>query len=118
MQNMGIPLLIDSVHAIAHNKVMVIDGKEVITGSFNFTKAAEQHNAENVVFIDDSAVASAYTRNWQDHAAYSKPMAEIGQGAVTPRAESSNEYQPAATAGGAVVGNKRSMSYEWPGCPA
>jgi phosphatidylserine/phosphatidylglycerophosphate/cardiolipin synthase-like enzyme len=32
----GIPTWIDAVHPIAHNKVMVIDGSRVITGSFNF----------------------------------------------------------------------------------
>jgi phosphatidylserine/phosphatidylglycerophosphate/cardiolipin synthase-like enzyme len=37
--NMGIPTFIDAEHAIAHNKVMVIDKETVITGSFNFTKA-------------------------------------------------------------------------------
>ena len=38
----GIPTYIDSAHAIAHNKVMVVDHSVVIAGSFNFTKAAEQ----------------------------------------------------------------------------
>ena len=38
----GIPTKIDAKHAIAHNKIMVIDGETVITGSFNFTKAAEE----------------------------------------------------------------------------
>jgi phosphatidylserine/phosphatidylglycerophosphate/cardiolipin synthase-like enzyme len=37
----GIPTRIDAAHAIAHNKVMIIDGQVVLTGSFNFTKAAE-----------------------------------------------------------------------------
>ena len=32
----GVPTLIDSEHAIAHNKVMVVDGETVITGAFNF----------------------------------------------------------------------------------
>ena len=36
--NMGIPTKIDAVHAIAHNKIMVIDAQTVITGSFNFTR--------------------------------------------------------------------------------
>lgn len=39
--NVGIPVKIDAQHAIAHNKVMIIDGETVITGSFNFTRAAE-----------------------------------------------------------------------------
>ena len=30
----------------------------VITGSFNFTKAAEEHNAENLLVIDDAAMAA------------------------------------------------------------
>src|SRR5262249_34657345 len=44
----AIPVAIDSHHAIAHNKVMIIDDTTVVTGSFNFTKAAEQANAENL----------------------------------------------------------------------
>ena len=39
VSNNGIPCFIDAKHAIAHNKVMVIDGQTVLTGSFNFTKA-------------------------------------------------------------------------------
>lgn len=43
----GITTLIDSEHAMAHNKVIVIDGLVLITGSFYFTKAAEENNAGN-----------------------------------------------------------------------
>ncbi|MHB9148248.1 MAG: phospholipase D family nuclease [Candidatus Amoebophilus sp.] len=42
----GIPTYIDSAHAIAHNKIIIIDRSTLITGSFNFTKAAEEKNAE------------------------------------------------------------------------
>ena len=63
--------LIDGAHAIAHNKVMVIDGLTVITGSFNFTTAAEQRNAENLLVIHDRALAARYTANWRAHAAHS-----------------------------------------------
>ena len=38
----GVPTWIDAKHAIAHNKIMVIDSHTVLTGSFNFTKAAEE----------------------------------------------------------------------------
>lgn len=62
---------IDDKHAIAHNKIMIIDGATVITGSFNFTKAAEEHNAENLLVIQDVALASQYTRNWQSHERHS-----------------------------------------------
>ena len=71
MAHAKIVTLIDGAHAIAHNKVMVIDGLAVITGSFNFTTAAEQRNAENLLVIHDRALAARYTANWHAHAAHS-----------------------------------------------
>ena len=51
-----IPVIIDHVHKIAHNKIIIIiDGQEVITGSFNFTAAAENDNAENLLILHDQA---------------------------------------------------------------
>jgi phosphatidylserine/phosphatidylglycerophosphate/cardiolipin synthase-like enzyme len=70
--NNGIPCYIDAKHAVAHNKVMVIDGETVITGSFNFTKAAEDNNAENLLVIQDSDMAAKYARNWNVHRQHSK----------------------------------------------
>lgn len=72
LRNSGIPVLIDSEHAIAHNKIMIIDGQVVITGSFNFTKQAEQSNAENLLVIRDKTLADLYTANWKFHAAHSE----------------------------------------------
>ena len=63
----GIPTFIDAVHAVAHNKVVVIDGETVVTGSFNFTKAAEDRNAENLLAIHDKAIAEQYQKNWKAH---------------------------------------------------
>ncbi len=69
--HMGIPTLIDGQHGIAHNKIMVIDRKTVITGSYNFTKAAEEKNAENLLIIRDRAIAELYLNNWENHRAHS-----------------------------------------------
>lgn len=69
---MGVPTWIDSEHAIAHNKVMVIDDEEVITGSFNFTKAAETRNAENLLVIHDPNLAERYAHNWKIHLDHSE----------------------------------------------
>lgn len=60
-----IPCWIDYKPAIAHNKIMIIDEKEVITGSFNFTKAAQNKNAENLLIIKDPTLAHLYLKNWQ-----------------------------------------------------
>ncbi|MHB0990266.1 MAG: phospholipase D family nuclease [Burkholderiales bacterium] len=64
--NAGIPVWIDYMPSIAHNKVMIVDGKEVITGSFNFTAAAQRHNAENVLILDNAPeLAAVYAKDWQ-----------------------------------------------------
>ena len=72
LKNEGIPTLIDAEHAIAHNKVMVIDGYLVLTGSFNFTKAAEENNAENLLVVNDPVLAKRYLDNWQAHQSHSE----------------------------------------------
>ena len=61
----GIPTWIDEKPTIAHNKVVVIDSHMVVTGSFNFTKAAEEKNTENLLVIDDPELAVKYTKNWK-----------------------------------------------------
>lgn len=66
LEHSGIPTWIDYKVAIAHNKVMVIDHTKVITGSFNFTQAAQFKNAENVLILSDKQLADAYYKNWQD----------------------------------------------------
>lgn len=69
----GIAVLIDSRHAIAHNKIMIVDSKIVITGSFNFSKAAEESNAENLLVINDADFALRYLQNWEEHKTHSEP---------------------------------------------
>jgi phosphatidylserine/phosphatidylglycerophosphate/cardiolipin synthase-like enzyme len=68
----GIPTFIDTQHAIAHNKIMIIDGAVVVTGSFNFTKAAENNNAENLLVIRDPQLAERYMTNWKEHQGHSE----------------------------------------------
>jgi phosphatidylserine/phosphatidylglycerophosphate/cardiolipin synthase-like enzyme len=66
-----VPVLVDDAHAIAHNKVMVLDGQRVITGSFNFTKAAQERNAENLLVVADPALSRRYAEIWRRHASHS-----------------------------------------------
>ena len=70
--HMGIPTYIDPVHGIAHNKIMIIDRGVVVTGSFNFTRAAEENNAENVLIIRSKELAREYFENWEKHRAHSE----------------------------------------------
>jgi phosphatidylserine/phosphatidylglycerophosphate/cardiolipin synthase-like enzyme len=79
LYNQGIPVKIDTQHAIAHNKIIIIDGETVITGSFNFTKAAEEKNAENLLIIHGKKLAERYTKNWQEHSKHSEVYAGRGR---------------------------------------
>lgn len=75
----GVPTLVDAEHDSAHNKVMVIDAglpqAVLITGSFNFTQAAQHKNAENLLLIrGNPRLTEAYLANWQRHRAHSHPF--------------------------------------------
>lgn len=74
----GVPVFLDSDHTSAHSKVMVIDAGSqeatLVTGSFNFTQAAQYKNAENVLVIrGNGALAELYLQNWQHHYEHSQP---------------------------------------------
>jgi phosphatidylserine/phosphatidylglycerophosphate/cardiolipin synthase-like enzyme len=75
LANQNIPTWIDYKVAIAHNKVMIIDGNTVITGSFNFTSAAQNKNAENLLILRNDKMAKVYTANWYSRLAQSMPSA-------------------------------------------
>lgn len=70
----AVPTFIDAKHAIAHNKIILIDGTTLITGSFNFTQAAEHSNAENLLIITGRPkLYAAYEKNFVDHLSHSTP---------------------------------------------
>ncbi len=72
--NARISVYIDKAHAIAHNKVIIIDQKHVITGSYNFSHAAEKRNAENIVIIDGAELAQKYLLNFDTHLQHSRKV--------------------------------------------
>jgi phosphatidylserine/phosphatidylglycerophosphate/cardiolipin synthase-like enzyme len=73
LRNVGIPTYIDAKHVIAHNEIMIIDGTTLITGSFNFTKAAEEKNAENLLVIKgDAELMKKYLANFEEHLGHSE----------------------------------------------
>lgn len=75
----GVMVWLDKEHAAAHNKVMLIDaeGPEavLITGSYNFTHAAQYRNAENLLLIrGNPGLVAAYIANWRRHRIHSYPL--------------------------------------------
>jgi len=49
---------------LMHNKFAVIDGQRLITGSFNWTRTAEESNEENLLIIDDAATVARYAQRF------------------------------------------------------
>lgn len=70
----GISVVVDRKHGIFHNKMVMIDKKTVITGSYNFTENAERRNAENMWIIEDKNTAAQCLSNWTIHASHSIPL--------------------------------------------
>lgn len=70
----SVPVWRDGKHKDAHNKVMLIDGRTIITGSFNFTDQSEDTNAENVLIIRNKPkLFTAYEADFEKHLSHSDP---------------------------------------------
>ncbi len=63
----GIPVYSDTEAGIFHDKVMIIDGGTVITGSMNWTKSGEHFNAENLIVLKSGKLAAYYLKNFRQH---------------------------------------------------
>jgi len=62
--NKGIAVKYDTGAGLMHNKVGIIDGKLLFTGSFNWTAQAEARNAENLLQIDDPGLIKQYQQRF------------------------------------------------------
>jgi phosphatidylserine/phosphatidylglycerophosphate/cardiolipin synthase-like enzyme len=101
--NAGIPVYIDHQHKTANNKIMLIDGRVIITGSFNFTKAADESNAENLlILVDKPQLYAAYEKNFQTHLRHSeryqgRPTKPPSQPSAPTRSQRSGRSSKPAT---------------------
>jgi phosphatidylserine/phosphatidylglycerophosphate/cardiolipin synthase-like enzyme len=113
----GVPVLVDKPPGLMHDKVMIIDGEAVVTGSFNYTYSAEHRNVENLLVIHDPALAAQYVQHWRSRAIESRPLG-IGVSAASGQSFAALNGAAAPLApSGPIVGNRHSRIYEWPGCP-
>lgn len=84
----GVPVALEDRYAAAHHKVMVVDAEAarpvLLTGSYNFTWAAQARNAENLLRVrGDAPLARRYAANWLRHCADAAPLPPAT--AVPPR---------------------------------
>jgi hypothetical protein len=60
----GIPVRVYEGRGLMHDKVAIIDGYIVITGSYNWSVSAEQRNIENLIVLFDPELAEIYTEHF------------------------------------------------------
>ena len=70
----GIPIYLDGSHAIAHEKLIVIDGLTCLCGSYNWSRQADQANWEDLLTIESRELAAIFLANWELHKAHSVRM--------------------------------------------
>lgn len=65
LANHSVPVRLNDKYAIMHNKFMIVDGRSVETGSFNYTQSAASRNAENVIYLRNRPdIAEKYTQEF------------------------------------------------------
>ena len=71
LRSLGIPVRVDQTDFQMHHKFALFDERQLLTGSYNWTRSAAEHNQENfLVTTDHSLVASyrkAFDRMWRDY---------------------------------------------------
>jgi phosphatidylserine/phosphatidylglycerophosphate/cardiolipin synthase-like enzyme len=61
--------------------VILIDRSLILTGSFNFTKSAEERNAENLLIIQGHRdLVAKYAANFEEHLAHAEPYEGLAKG--------------------------------------
>jgi phosphatidylserine/phosphatidylglycerophosphate/cardiolipin synthase-like enzyme len=64
LKRQKLAVLQDGIPGLLHDKVFILDGKTVITGSYNFSANAEKVNDENLVIIHDRRIAGLFLKNF------------------------------------------------------
>ena len=65
MKSTGLDVLQDGNPYLMHHKVFVIDGKTTVLGSFNISQNAETSNDENLLIVDEDAMAGLFTQEFE-----------------------------------------------------
>jgi phosphatidylserine/phosphatidylglycerophosphate/cardiolipin synthase-like enzyme len=73
MRQSGLRVRLDGNPYTMHHKVLILDGRIVVTGSYNFSRSAEERNDENVLILFDPALAAAYEAEFQRVMAEARP---------------------------------------------
>jgi phosphatidylserine/phosphatidylglycerophosphate/cardiolipin synthase-like enzyme len=73
LKDAGIDIRLDGNPALMHHKFMIVDGELVVTGSYNWSTAAEDRNDENFVVIRDKEVVDRFTQEFNRLLSIARP---------------------------------------------
>jgi phosphatidylserine/phosphatidylglycerophosphate/cardiolipin synthase-like enzyme len=66
LANHAVSVRVNGEYQLQHQKIVVVDGVSVETGSYNFTASARDRNSENVIIIRNAPeLAARYEVNWE-----------------------------------------------------
>ncbi|RME89294.1 MAG: DUF1669 domain-containing protein [Anaerolineae bacterium] len=63
-RQIGLDVRLDGNDGLMHHKVIIIDEQIVVTGSYNFSRSAEERNDENVLILFDPQIAQQYLQEF------------------------------------------------------
>jgi phosphatidylserine/phosphatidylglycerophosphate/cardiolipin synthase-like enzyme len=66
LREAGVSVAVSRSPRLLHDKFGVVDGRWVISGSFNWTTTAERRNRENLLIFDCPGLASLFEAEWGD----------------------------------------------------
>lgn len=92
----GVPLRVlrgGGQRGIMHNKFVLLDGRLLETGSFNWSKAADTVHREDALFRDDPALIAGFAAYWGWLWDQARPL-EAGEGFEEPRGAPPREASP------------------------
>jgi phosphatidylserine/phosphatidylglycerophosphate/cardiolipin synthase-like enzyme len=73
LRDAGLDVRLDGNPNNMHHKVLIIDGRILVTGSYNFSRSAEERNDENSLVIHDPEIAALFLEEFQRIFAAAQP---------------------------------------------
>jgi phosphatidylserine/phosphatidylglycerophosphate/cardiolipin synthase-like enzyme len=73
LKDAGVDVRLDGNPALMHHKFMIVDGELMVTGSYNWSTAAEDRNDENFVVIRDKAVVDRFAQEFNRLLSVARP---------------------------------------------
>jgi len=119
----GVPVRINSKYNLMYNKYAIIDGRTVITGSYNWTATAEHRNAENLLIIRDDETAGLFLKNFNKLFGESVLFVEKEERdvkavvPVAPKVSKPDKPPASADEGSTVYITRTGTRYHRPDCP-